>query len=369
MSIKSTLPAGTKLPHMIQLDGLRGFAVLAVLVHHYGGLCFKHEFEYAALSGVKLFFVLSGFLITGILLKARNAADASGLPVLPAIKRFYIRRFLRIFPLYYFVVFVALLLNVEPARKIVWWLLSYTLNIHMGLQGWFENNFAHFWSLSVEEQFYVFWPWIVFFTPRKWLIPVLVAAISISPLQRMAYILSDYTNMTGIATYIDTRMCLDSLGCGSLLAILVQRCTHQASLQKQLDRFLLPASLLGVVLAQLVWKYSQWWQPGFLVHDTLQSLLFCWLVARASWKFQGWAGAVLQWKPITYCGKISYGIYVYHPFVPVMLGAFLGRAYIDSYAQGILGFVTATLLAIGISSASWFALEKPINDLKSRFED
>ena len=84
---------------------------------------------------MQLFFVLSGFL-----------------------RRFYARRSLRIFPLCYLVVFTSLVPAVEPARRIVWWLLSYTFNIHMARRGWFEPNVAHFWSLSVEEQFYVAWP-------------------------------------------------------------------------------------------------------------------------------------------------------------------------------------------------------------------
>ena len=91
-----------------------------------------------------MFFVLSGFLITGILM------DSKGKP--GYFKNFYARRTLRIFPLYYFVIAVSFAVNLEPTREILFWLLTYTLNIYMANQGWFVDHFAHFWTLAVEEQ-------------------------------------------------------------------------------------------------------------------------------------------------------------------------------------------------------------------------
>ena len=168
-----------KLQHMPQLDTLRAFAVTAVLVHHYFTWA---NWGLGATLGVKLFFILSGFLITGILLRSRDAATASGHKWSSLVGRFYVRRFLRIFPLYYFVVAVAATINLEPAREILPWLLTYTLNIYMANLGWFVANFAHFWTLAVEEQFYIFWPWIILFAPRNWLIRLTLIFISVGPL-------------------------------------------------------------------------------------------------------------------------------------------------------------------------------------------
>ena len=106
--------------------------------------------------GVKLFFVLSGFLITGILLRSHWLAESAGQGRWLVIRQFYARRFLSIFPLDYFVIAVACLVNVEPVRKILPWLLTDPSNIYMANQRWFVDHFAHFWTLVVEEQFYIF---------------------------------------------------------------------------------------------------------------------------------------------------------------------------------------------------------------------
>ena len=150
-----------RVSHMPQLDGLRALAVLMVVVHHYveGG------WGLAANLGVKLFFVLSGFLITSILLRSRSQSGAAGWNRWRAVRNFYARRFLRIFPLYYLVVALAAILDVEPTREYLAWLLTYTLNLKMAAQGWYIDHFAHFWTLSIEEQFYLIWPWVFYSVP------------------------------------------------------------------------------------------------------------------------------------------------------------------------------------------------------------
>ena len=124
------------LRHMPQLDALRAFAVLAVVLHHNFGV------SQGADLGVKLFFTLSGFLITGLLLRSRDIAESAGLPRRHFLARFYARRVLRIFPLYYFVISIAIIVNLEPVREISVWLFTYTINFRMAAQGWYEPNFA-----------------------------------------------------------------------------------------------------------------------------------------------------------------------------------------------------------------------------------
>src|SRR5260370_14205075 len=101
------------------------------------------------------------------------------------------------------------------------WLLTVLFNIRMARQGWFEAHFAHFWSLCVEEQFYIFWPWLIVLLPRRWLKAVVILVILAGPAYRLSYVLSGYMNMKGIATYISTITFLDSLGLGALLALLL----------------------------------------------------------------------------------------------------------------------------------------------------
>lgn len=347
-----------------QLDGLRAIAVFGVLLHHF---FHGNHLNLLAMLGVKLFFVLSGFLITGILLRSRDIREEKKQTWGFAVRQFYIRRFLRIFPLYYFVILIAVILNLEPVRQILPWLLTYTLNIYMAVQGWYVDHFAHFWSLAVEEQFYLIWPWFILFTPRKSLIPATLVFISAGPLFRFYRVLMG-TN--GLDTYIFTPACLDTLCLGAFLAIL----SHSSSSRFKenvpaiLKRWVLPVAALTATALIFFNKHQSVWKWNTVFFDFFTALVFCWLVDSASRGFQGIPGAFLESKPVTYLGKISYGIYVYHPFVP-HLCRFLFERYGFSYPhhEGLVFTVhlAATLL---IASLSWYLLEGPVNNLKRFFK-
>src|SRR5262249_40880734 len=154
--------------YMPQLDGLRAVAVLAVVAHHTLPGPLVDALNPGA-AGVRLFFVLSGFLITGILLGCRESMAQQGAG--QALASFYARRFLRIFPLYYFALAVVLLAGVQEARDGAAWHLAYLSNVYGVRQGWL-GSLAHFWSLAVEEQFYLVWPALVLSLPRPWLGPL-----------------------------------------------------------------------------------------------------------------------------------------------------------------------------------------------------
>jgi peptidoglycan/LPS O-acetylase OafA/YrhL len=346
--------------HMPQLDALRAIAVSAVVVHHFlpGGA------GAAADAGVKLFFTLSGFLITSGLLRTRATITAGDQTLPAAIARFYARRSLRIFPLYYFVIAIALLIGLPPAREIVWWLVTYTLNILMARQGWFEANFAHFWSLAVEEQFYVFWPWLVLVLPARLLIPGAVVMTLIAPAYRLSYALSDYQNMTGLSSYISTWSCLDSLGTGALLAML-QRALPAQVVDRWLLRRLLPAGLLGYLLFSLPVTSS----VGFVLFGVAQAVVFAAAIRLAAVGVGGRGRRVLEYGPLMYLGRISYGVYVYHPFMKEGARWTLLRADPSTPAEGWLVILLALVATLVVSSLSWALLEAPINRLKRHVRD
>ena len=152
--LASSAPPAEALRYLPELDTLRALAVTGVIVHHYVP---AHELGILAIGGVELFFVLSGFLITRLLLAARREVERGRQHRAAALGRFYARRALRIFPLYYLVVAVLAAVDLPPAREILPWLLTYTLNFHMASRG-YVDHFAHFWTLAVEEQFYLVWP-------------------------------------------------------------------------------------------------------------------------------------------------------------------------------------------------------------------
>ena len=123
----------------------------------------------AAELAVETFFVISGFLITGILLDNRLQNSQSQI-----LKQFYIRRFLRIFPLHYLVLLLGLVVNADSLRESWCWQVFYLSNIYFYLNGW-HGYFSHFWSLAVEEQFYLFWPLLIICLARRFQMPAIIA--------------------------------------------------------------------------------------------------------------------------------------------------------------------------------------------------
>ena len=344
---------------MPQLDGLRTLAVSAVLAQHY------HLFEWSAGYGVHLFFVLSGFLITGILLGERRNVDELGIARPRAFRQFYIRRSLRIFPLYYFVVLPGILLNVTYARQYAPWLLTYTINWKMAAQGWYIDNFSHFWSLAIEEQYYLVWPWLILLLPRRWLGRTAIAAIIAAPAFRFLVLQSATSSDANalMSAYIATPTALDSLGAGSLLAILTSTERGSEWLGKWM-RFAIPLAGLALVC---LFQFGTHGRAHSIFLDTAVAIFFSWLIYKASRGFSGIFGKILSLAPIVYLGRISYGIYVYHPLIPAVLAKVAHRLGIQLPAGKWISAIMYAVLTIGAATISWYVLERPMNQLKRYF--
>lgn len=346
---------------MPQLDGLRAIAVTAVILEHFKIL------PGAAAYGVHLFFVLSGFLITGILLRSREAASEQGISRTHAFRQFYIRRALRIFPLYYLVIAAALILNVHYAREYAPWLLTYTINLKMASQGWFIDYFAHFWSLAVEEQYYLVWPWLILLLPRRWLVPVGLGTTAIGPLFRLYFIVAWSFWNSGVSAlpgYIATPTALDSLGMGSLVAILLSNDSGRRQARG-------PMAVVVPLIALVAVTVTAVWVPEavkFVLYDTTTAVFFAWLIYAASKGFGGIPGRLLRAAPLVFVGRISYGLYVYHPIVPPSVKFLAGRLGILLPTGKWEVFLLYTALTVIVSAISWYMLERPINALKRHFE-
>jgi peptidoglycan/LPS O-acetylase OafA/YrhL len=358
---------------MPQLDTLRFFAVLGVLITHNWGDQ-NLPWIFGALSpgtlGVHLFFVLSGFLITGILLDCRSIADATSQNPLFFIRQFYLRRFLRIFPIYYLMIATAVAVNLPPARDIWIWLVTYTSNIYISLHRHWIGHVGHFWTLAVEEQFYIVWPWLMLCVPRKWLVPMASLTIVLAPLYRV-FAITNFPNdiASGLfTTFTFTFARLDSLGSGAILALVARSGFKREIIQKYLNRFILPIGAISFAALFSLHYYDISSAPVFICGDILLAMMLCWLVNSASQGFKGILGNLLEFKPFVYLGKISYGIYVYHSFVPLLLVLIFEQCGIDYHKTGLLNFVLLSLVTFGIASLSWHLFELPINDLKRYFE-
>src|SRR5215217_8319326 len=156
--------------HIIQLDGIRFIAIALVLVEH---LFVEVNSVPVGATGVTIFFVLSGFLISRILLKSRDKNYDTPGGFKKYLSKFLIRRTIRIFPVYYLVILLLFIFNVPPVREKLGWLALYGTNIYMAVYKTWMGSMDHLWSLAVEEQVYLFFPFLIFFVPKNKLIPVL----------------------------------------------------------------------------------------------------------------------------------------------------------------------------------------------------
>jgi peptidoglycan/LPS O-acetylase OafA/YrhL len=359
---------------MPQLDGLRFLAIVAVLVEHawrprplpwiFGGVSWGG-------LGVRLFFVLSGFLITGILLDCRTRAEAGALKRTFYVRQFYARRFLRIFPLYYGVLTILVVADFEDTRRRSGWLFTYTTNIFFAEHGWHDHlggwhqHLSHFWTLAVEEQFYLVWPLLVLFLPRRALVPLLTVAVALAPLYRL-YAYHRFGLDSGGARNVLTPSALDSLGIGALVAIAARRPSSSRILHI-FSRIALPLSLAIFACVLALQRYGVSAEPNIVVATTATSVAFGWLVWRAASGFAAPFGSALEFRPVRYVGKISYGVYIFHYLVigaAILVAERLGVGYSQN---GILNFLAIGAVTLAIAAFSWHFFERPISDLKQKF--
>ncbi len=357
---------------MPQLDSLRFFAVMGVLVSHYWipqGLPWLMADMDWGWIGVHLFFVLSGFLITGILLDCRQMAEDSSRPRIYFVSQFYIRRFLRIFPIYYLVIGVAILWNFPQARELWGWLVSYTSNIYITIYNSWIGLFSHFWSLAVEEQFYLFWPWVILFFPRKWTPILMCLMILLAPAYRLyAYEMHRFDiSPFNFKSATFTLANFDSLGMGALLALVQRSKIHRETIQRYLSRIILPLGLLVYITSLVLYHYRFKPSVFFSLNDFSLSLIFTWLVAATATGFSGSLGYLLELSPLKYLGKISYGIYVYHYFIPFLIAPVFRSFIFPVETPSFLNFVLSSALTVAVASLSWYVFELPINHLKRYF--
>ena len=347
-----------------QVDALRAVAVVAVMLHHFipdrvpGG-----AFVHWGGVGVRLFFTISGYLITNILWQEKHLIAQGMWTVGAAARRFYMRRFLRIFPVFYLVVAVTAWLDFSLMRSTFGWHATYLSNVWVAQHGWVGPSW--FWSLAVEEQFYLLWPWVILLVPRHQLRRTCVGAIILAVLYRLVV-----TKMGGwLWATVMMPSCLDTLGAGALLA--VWRREYAGVPTPRLDRGLKWLATAGLV--SLLGLYSLDFGgvnlrglPG-VFGDFLWSLVFVWLVDQAARGVTGPARWMLNFRPLQYVGRISYGVYLLHCFVSeayqCLAGSALGWMAVPSWFNAGIYMVSTVALA----ALSWHLFEKPINDLKRYF--
>ncbi len=354
--------------HISNLDGLRALAVFLVLLHHFGPYSTPLLWRIRPVGwvGVDMFFVLSGFLITGILLRTRRRADY--------YRAFYVRRSLRIFPLYYCVL-TGILLSMywwdhgEPLRALLtkWgnpiWYWLYAGNIKSALigSGPPSASLIPLWSLHVEEQFYLLFPFVVRHLRIRTLLRTLVWIIILSPLLRFALWELNPTNVHLQYDLLPSR--LDGLAMGAFIAVRIR------FPWKIPERRLVIATLAALSLAYgsyVLLGHNDWQQPfsRIVSYSAFSAAFACILLYVV--RFQ--ESRALRWlhaAPLRFIGRISYGLYLFQYPAAAMLGALLATTPLWHSEMGRL--VTIATVTTLLATLSWYALERPMLALKDRF--
>ena len=364
-----------------QLDGLRGLAILLVMLHHFVVLRPSGAFEHLLVGltdslwiGVDLFFVLSGYLITGILLASRQRPRY--------FSSFFARRFLRIFPLYYAVVFFALVVlpHLPPGRELdttatvghAWWYWAYLQNYLMASLGNLNHIFtAVTWSLAVEEQFYLVWPFVVWFTPAKRLAQVCGAMIVGALALRIGLAAA---GSDPIVSYILTPTRMDTLAFGSLAACLERGHGWSPRLRQWAGRIGMVA-VVGVLGLAVYGQGLHWEDPAVnTVGFSLLGAMFCaTLVVVRNATPTGRLYRVFTNPTLRSLGHYSYAIYLFHVPVTAVMRETVLRFPKDAPAEGTrLHLILLLVVASGIATCalawlSWHLYEKHFLKLKSRF--
>ena len=352
--------------HVVGLDGVRGVAVLLVFISHFHWILspdpfltkvtpwhfINRTFE-AGFMGVDIFFVLSGFLITSLLMKDRSTNQKN------LFKRFYRRRALRLLPALYALLiadfFVSRWENFpgDIQWRTTWHAILFLNNWNIVNNfGEAQNDLGHLWSLGIEEQFYLIWPLTIWLLaklkiPSKMMIPLILFASLVVMVHRTS-LWNDGTSW--IILYIRTDTRLDSLLIGAMFAYVYRHFQVPSKILNSVATL----SFLGLVYIKYVLDKSPFiFEMGWTIIALLAGFIIL-SVAEGAFFIQ----KVFTWRPLTMIGKVSYGLYLWHMPIFVLFGR-----HVTSGSRP-LRLLIGIIIASVVTSLSWFFIEKPFLNLK-----
>lgn len=361
-------------PQMPELDAIRGLAILGVLFYH--GLYWNRDLSpftplqkklvFLASSGqfgVNLFFVLSGFLITGLLMDSQERSDY--------YKRFYIRRALRILPAYYGILLV-LMLTQTTTNSFFLMSLIYCSNFSplFGI----AMSYSVLWTLSVEEHFYLIWPTAVHRLPERTLMFILGGVILLAPVFRViCHMHAAETNFVGSNCFIYTWNSADGLAFGALLSLVIRKIRSERQRVLRVSLLFIGAGLTLTAVGypfDITTRHSTFgealqWAPWNLGSTGLIGVFL--LVGSSPWK------ALVAPRILLFLGRISYGLYLYHLLVFVAYDRLIlwlkpaALVSLNNWESMWVRFLIAGLAAIGTSYLSRLYFEEPFLRLKNKF--
>lgn len=343
-----------------QIDSFRFFAAFAVAVSHWLHYVPVVEDLKLGYIGVDFFFVISGFLISYQLIDLNKSVAAGRVGVGKGITNFIIRRGLRIFPLYYFVLLLATLFNDGTIRDALIYNITYTSNFYFIKAGHWDSIFSHFWSLSVEEHFYLCWPILLLFIKGN-RIPRAIFGIALFSVFFRWYAYAE--SYAYFWVHIHTLSCLDLFMYGAALAYFLN--TYKEKFYTFFgNKYVRGFVLSGLGISYLLFMNVSSESAYVWVYFRMVFGIFCaGLVGLLVLGFSGNAKRVFEHPWLIKGGKISYAIYLLHNFIPgLLLG--IKQLELPLALNFMIYFVVTVLLSLLLNRI----IEKPIRKLGQRFK-
>ncbi len=333
---------------MAQLDGLRGLAILFVVWHHFG-LHLPGWLDWGPVAP-NIFFLLSGFLITRSLMKMQQT------PANGQLFGYHARRLTRLLPALYVMIGVGLLIGLQEFRDGLSWHALFVSNFQMIANDEWSGYASHLWSLSVQEQFYLLWP-LILFIPSRFLPATMVFTFIGAAIFRAWCLRAGTTEMF---RWLMLPSSLDTFAAGGLIAWLVAMRTSKRPMIPGLWR------IFAALLALGCWFYARSLRglygtgdPALAFVDTFETAFFAWLLIELLEFPKSLLSRAFSNPLLGQIGRISYGLYIWHMLVFLAISPRLDAWGLSSADHNLLRCTVLTTISVGVAAISWVTLEKP----------
>lgn len=349
----SPATGGKKSAYLPQLDGLRGIAILSVLIHHFD-VHLPKWIDWGPI-GVRTFFLLSGYLITLSVWKLGTPAEGAK-DYWSGMGAFHLRRMTRLVPVLYLMLLLGVVMGLPEYVEGIGWHFAFLSNFYALHLGYWPGGASHLWSLSLQEQFYLLWPFLILIVPRKFLPWALTGFMVFALGYRVAMIgngSSEFHRWVMLPGVIDT------FALGALIA-----CWKKSGRPIPLASG--PVGLSVGVFALICYavarecRYLPYVAPWMGVIETLENIFLGWVLLRTIEGWRGVVGWVFEMRFLMAIGRISYGLYVFHVLVHISIGPWLDRAGITKDDDVLLRTFILIVISMGVAALSYRYLEMPL---------
>lgn len=306
--------------------------------------------------GPSVFFMLSGYLITLSLWKQGAVRDVKSVGFVQFLAVFHARRIFRLLPVILILILLGALAGLPEYLETWAWHLTFTTNILLVLRNDWIGSLSHLWSLSMQEQFYLLWP-LVLLVPRAFVPHVMVMLVALAAGFRLVCI---ETGMPEFARWFLLPGSLDAFATGGLVAWLVWNGRTKIFVSREWAMPLGLAALISLGFSRYL-RFLPDTHPGTAAVDIFESAFFGWLLICLVETPESRVSRALKFRPLVFVGTVSYGIFVFHTLVAVLLLDFLKSAGFAEVLPPLGNIVLFLLASIAVAAVSWRGIERPLN--------